>query len=134
MTIPEIFERWGEPFFRDRERQVIARLLREPPHVLATGGGAFVNDETRALIRQTAWSLWLDADLEVLVSRTRRRNNRPLLRTGDPREVLQRLMDERAPSYGQADVRVESRDVPPDETVSLALEAIRRFVADGGGG
>jgi shikimate kinase len=124
MSIPEIFERWGEAFFRDRERQVIGRLLRDPPHVLATGGGAFANEETRSLIRETAISLWLDADLELLLARTGRRNNRPLLRQGDPREILSRLMAERVPHYREADIHIESRDVPPDETVGRALAAL----------
>ena len=129
LTIPEIFERWGEPFFRDRERQIIARLLRDPPHVLATGGGAFVSDETRRLIGEHAISLWLDADLDLLLARTARRNHRPLLKTGDPRTILSRLMEERAPAYAQADLRVESRDVPPDETVENAMAALRRHLA-----
>ena len=131
LTIPEIFDRWGETFFRDRERQIIARLLRDPPHVLATGGGAFVSDETRRLIAEEAVSLWLDADIELLVTRTARRNHRPLLKNGDPREILTRLMDERAPAYAQADLRIESRDVPPDETVDNALAALRRHLIDG---
>ncbi len=128
LTIPEIFERWGEPFFRDRERQIIARLLRDPPHVLATGGGAFTHDETRRLIAEEAISLWLDADIELLLARTSRRNNRPLLKDGDPREILGRLMAERAPSYAQADLRVESRDVPPEVTVDKALAALRQHL------
>ena len=108
MTIPEIFERYGEAEFRDGERRVIRRLLEGRPHVLATGGGAFMNDETRALIRARAVSVWLKADLDVLVARTGGRTHRPLLNRGDPREVLARLIDERYPVYAEADVTVES--------------------------
>lgn len=129
-SIPEIFERWGEEFFRDRERQVIARLLRNPAHVLATGGGAFIQDQTRALILERCISLWLRADLDLLVMRTGRRNNRPLLARGEPRDILKRLMDERYPTYAKADIVVDSRDVPPDETVDMVLSAIMRFLAE----
>ncbi len=129
-SIPEIFDRWGESFFRDRERQVIARLLRDPAHVLATGGGAFIADETRALILDQCLSLWLRADLDLLVSRTARRNNRPLLANGKPRDILKQLMDERYPMYERADIVVDSRDVPPDETADIAVEAIRRFLTE----
>lgn len=129
-SIPEIFDRWGEAFFRDRERQVIARLLRDPPHVLATGGGAFIQDQTRELIIEQCVSLWLRADLDLLVMRTARRNNRPLLTSGDPRDILKRLIDERYPIYAKADLVVESREVPPDETADLAIAEIRHFLAD----
>ena len=129
-SIPEIFDRWGESFFRDRERQVIARLLRDPAHVMATGGGAFMADETRALILDQCLSLWLRADLDLLVSRTARRNNRPLLAKGKPRDILKQLMDERYPMYERADIVVGSRDVPPDETADMAVAAIRRFLEE----
>ena len=129
-SIPEIFERWGEAFFRDRERQVIARLLRDPAHVMATGGGAFIAEETRTLILDQCLSLWLRADLELLVSRTARRNNRPLLAKGKPRDILKQLMDERYPIYESADIVVDSRDVPPDETADIAIDAIRRFLSE----
>lgn len=109
MTIPEIFERYGEAEFRDGERRVIRRLLEGPPHVLATGGGAFMNPETRALIRELAVSVWIKADLDLLVSRTEGRCHRPLLNRGNPRETLARLIDERYPTYAEADVTVESR-------------------------
>lgn len=109
MTIPEIFERFGEAEFRDGERRVIRRLLEGPPQVLATGGGAFMNAETRALINELAVSVWLKADLDLLVARTEGRTHRPLLNRGNPREVLARLIDERYPVYAEADVVVESR-------------------------
>ncbi|HUF55877.1 MAG TPA: shikimate kinase [Thermohalobaculum sp.] len=109
MTIPEIFERYGEAEFRDGERRVIRRLLEGPPHVLATGGGAFMNGETRALIGELGVSVWLRADLDLLVARTEGRTHRPLLNRGSPREVLARLIEERHPVYAEADVSVESR-------------------------
>ncbi len=108
MTVAEIFASLGEAQFRDGERRVIARLLGEPPMVLATGGGAFLNAETRALISEHAVSVWLKADLEVLVARTAGRTHRPLLNTGDPRVVLSGLIADRYPVYAEADIHVES--------------------------
>lgn len=128
-TIEEIFERFGEPTFRAGERRVIQRLLEGPPHVLATGGGAFVDPETRQRIRSSAVSIWLRADIELLVRRIARRNNRPLLKTGDPRVVLERLIGERYPAYAEADIVVDSLDGPPEATlerVVAALDAHRR--------
>jgi shikimate kinase len=121
-SIPEIFEYLGEAAFRDGERRVIARLLDDPPHVLATGGGAFMNAETRALIRQKAISIWLKADLEVLLRRVARRTDRPLLKDGDPRAVLEALSRERDPIYGLADIRVESAH---QATVQAIIDALR---------
>lgn len=109
MTVPEIFERYGEPHFRDGERRVIARLLDEGPKVLATGGGAFMNAQTREVIARKAVSVWLKADLELLVQHTAGRSHRPLLNRGDPREILRGLIAQRYPVYGQADVHVKSR-------------------------
>lgn len=109
MTVPEIFERYGEPHFRDGERRVIARLLAGRPLVLATGGGAFMNAETRALIRRVAVSVWLKASLDLLVARTAGRTHRPLLNRGDPREILAGLIAERYPVYAEAAVTVESQ-------------------------
>lgn len=128
MTIPEIFETHGEAGFRDGERRVIARLLREGPQVLATGGGAFMNPRTRALIKQRAISVWLRADLDLLVRRTAKRNHRPLLRQGNPREILGRLQHERDPYYSEADLAVDSRDAPPDVTVDAILHAVKDYV------
>lgn len=108
MSIADLFERFGEDEFRSLERRVIARLLEEGPHVLATGGGAFMNLETREQILSTARTVWLRAELDVLVERTARRSHRPLLRQGDPRTILARLIEERHPVYAQADLTVES--------------------------
>jgi len=129
MTIPEIFESYGEASFRDCERRVIARLLRMPPHVLATGGGAFMNDATRALIKARAISVWLRADLDLLVRRTAKRNTRPLLQQGDPREILRDLMAKRDPFYAEADVMVDSVDGPPETTVQIVEAAVADHVA-----
>ncbi len=128
MTIPEIFEVCGEAAFRDGERRVIRRLLARPPHVLATGGGAFMNAETRALIKARAISVWLRADLDLLVRRTARRNNRPLLRRGDPRRILEELIAERYPVYAEADVTVDSADGPPQITVDNVAAAVRAYL------
>ena len=127
-SITDIFELHGEAAFRDGERRVIARLLTRPPHVLATGGGAFMDPETRAAIRESGISVWLRADLDLLVSRVSRRNNRPLLAGGDPRGILQRLMAERHPIYAQADIVVESRDGPHEQTVESVLGALDAYV------
>ncbi len=124
MTVQEIFDSHGETAFRDGERRVIARLIDGTPKVIATGGGAFVNEETRTLILKKATAIWLDADIDILVSRVSRRDGRPLLRGKDPHEVLTRLSAERAPFYSQAPVRVRSTDSPHDATVEAILEAI----------
>lgn len=123
-TIEEIFERHGEAAFRDGERRVIARLLDGPPQVIATGGGAYMDAATRALIGERAIALWLRADIDTLVARTSRRSNRPLLKNGNPRETLERLMRERYPVYAEADVTVDSHDCPPDETTRAVLSAL----------
>jgi shikimate kinase len=123
LTIPEIFEKYGEPHFRDGERKVIARLLGGKPKVLATGGGAFMNDETRALILKKAISVWLKADLEVLVQRTSGRTHRPLLNQGNPREILAGLIETRYPVYAQADVHVESRPGQAHEKMARRIIA-----------
>jgi shikimate kinase len=129
-SVADIFERYGEPAFRDVERRVIARLLHEPVHVLATGGGAFMDERTRALIAERGISLWLRADLEVLLARTGRRSDRPLLRDGNPRDILARLKTEREPIYARADVVVDSLDGPPEETVERAMLAVERVVGE----
>ena len=109
LTIPEIFDRYGEPYFRDGERRVIARLLAGRPQVLAIGGGAFMDAETRAVIPERGVSVWIKADLETLIQRTAGRTHRPLLNTGDPRQTLNRLIAARYKTYALADVTVESR-------------------------
>jgi shikimate kinase len=111
MNIPDIFETRGEAEFRAGEAKVIARLLEGGPQVLATGGGAYMNSDTRALIKRKAVSIWLKADFDVLMRRIKRRSDRPLLRTADPAATLQHLMDQRYPVYAEADLTIESRDV-----------------------
>jgi len=127
-TIEQIFADYGEAYFRDGERRVIARLLEGGPQVLATGGGSYMNPETRARIKAGAVSLWLKADLPLLLQRVSRRDNRPLLKGGDPKEIMERLMKERYPIYAQADITVESRDVPHeiivDEIVSILAKRV----------
>ncbi|MGH6969173.1 MAG: shikimate kinase [Stellaceae bacterium] len=127
-TIAEIFDESGEPFFRDREREVIRRLLANPLHVLATGGGAFMDLSTRALLRERAITVWLRADLNLMLARVMRRNNRPLLKDGDPRTVLERLMAERYPVYAEADVTVDSVDGPAEETLERVLAALAPYL------
>jgi shikimate kinase len=124
MTIAEIFARDGEPYFRSGEARVIARLLDQGPQVLATGGGAFMNGETRAAIRQKGISVWLKADFEVLMRRVKRRSgDRPMLQ-GDPAERVRHLMDERYPVYAEADTMVMSRDVPHETIVNEIVAAL----------
>ena len=129
LTIPEIFERFGEPYFRAGERRVIARLLAGPPAVLGTGGGAFMAAETRDLIRRHAVSIWLKATLDVLVERCARRDNRPLLAAGDPRQILGRLMAERHPVYAGADIVVESGEAGHEAVVAEILRRLPEFAA-----
>lgn len=124
MPISEIFERFGEPGFRDGERRVIGRLIAEGPKVIATGGGAFINDETRRLIKEKCRSVWIDADLDVLVDRVSRRNHRPLLVGKDPRQVLTELSEKRTPFYQEADIHVRSDSGPHARTVNQILEAL----------
>ena len=123
-TIEEIFERRGEAAFREGERKVIARLLGNPVHVLATGGGAFMDPETRTLIRERGISIWLRADLDLLHQRVSRRNNRPLLKQGNSREILARLIEQRYPVYAEADVAVDTVDGPPEATLERVMAAL----------
>lgn len=123
-TIEEIFQQHGETYFRDGERRVIQRLLEQPVMVLATGGGAFMDPRTREAIRQHGISVWLKADLDLLVKRTARKQNRPLLKRGDPREILAKLMEQRHPVYAEADVTILSDDGPPDAAVDRILAAL----------
>lgn len=124
LTIPEIFATHGEPYFRDGERRVIARLLNEGPQVLATGGGAFTNAETRAAVAQKGISIWLDADANILMARVRRRSNRPLLQTPDPEGTIRRLLAERTPLYALADIKVTSRDEPHEAVCEDVLRCL----------
>ena len=123
-TINEIFERFGEPAFRSGERKVIARLLSDPPHVLAAGGGAFVDAETRERIKERAVSIWLRAPLELLIQRVLRKDTRPLLRNTDSRATLERLLRDREPIYAQADIVVESDEGPHDVVVKRIVAAL----------
>jgi shikimate kinase len=129
-SIGDIFELYGEVAFRDGERRVIDRLLREPTHVLATGGGAMMDAETRQRVADKAITVWLRADLDLLVSRTSRRNARPLLKGNNRRETLQRLMDQRHPVYETADITVDSGRETPEITVNAVLQAIRAFLTE----
>jgi shikimate kinase len=126
-TIPEIFADHGEGYFRDGERRVIARLLESGGKVLATGGGAFMQPETRDVIRKNAVSVWLRADLPLLMKRVRRRSNRPLLKAGDPEEVMRRLIDERYPVYAEADITVDSRDVAHSSIVNDIIKLLANW-------
>jgi shikimate kinase len=129
MTIPEIFESRGEDYFRNGEARVIARLLDGGPAVLATGGGAFMREETRRRIQEKAISLWLKADADVIMRRVRRRADRPLLQTADPDGTVARLLIEREPVYQLADITIYSRDVPHDRVVDDCMEALQAFLS-----
>ena len=122
--IAEIFAQSGEPAFRDGERRVIARLLADPPHVLATGGGAFMNAETRALIKDKAISIWLKTDIEVLARRVGRKETRPLLAGKDPLDVLAAQARDRYPAYAESDITVETGDTPHQVAVDAILKAL----------
>jgi shikimate kinase len=124
-TIAEIFARFGEGAFRDGERKVIDRLLAEPPHVLATGGGAFIDPGTRACMKDRAVSVWIKAPVDVLLARIKRKDDRPLLKTGDPHEVMERLLKEREPIYAEADLAVDSENGPHGETVECIVAALK---------
>ena len=129
-TIPEIFAEMGEPAFREGERRVIARLLDDPPHVLATGGGAFMNDETRRLIKEKAVSVWLKADLDILARRVSRKDTRPLVSGKDPMAVLSELAEKRYPVYGQADLVVETGDTAHHVAVDQIIRALSAHLQD----
>ena len=127
LSVNDIFEVHGEQAFRDGERRVIARLLSEPPHVLATGGGAFIDPETRKRIKECAFSIWLRADFDVLLRRVSRRDNRPLLKVENKEAVLRHLIEERYPIYEEADIIVQSQDGPHEETVRNVIAALERL-------
>ena len=130
LTIPEIFATYGEAHFRDGERRVIARLIDEAGgrRVVATGGGAFCNAQTRALILERAIAVWLDSDIATLVERTSRKDNRPLLREGNPHETLTRLREQRRPDYAQAPIHVMSNNGPHGRTVDMVLKGIAQWL------
>ena len=124
MSVSELFQQHGEESFRRGEAQIINRLLDGEPHVLATGGGALVNPESRAIIAEKAVSIWLRADMDTIVTRATQRGTRPLLKTGDPRETLTRLLAEREPLYAQADIHIESQPGPHANTVNLIIDVL----------
>lgn len=129
MSIPEIFEKHGEPYFRAGERRVVARLLEEGPSIVATGGGAWMDPETRQRVEAGGISVWLKADLDVLLKRVKRRGNRPLLNNGDQRATLEKLLAVREPVYADADLEVLSRDVPHEVMVEEMLAALSQHLA-----
>jgi shikimate kinase len=134
MSIPDIFETHGEPHFRDGEARVIARLLDGGPAVIATGGGAFMREETRSRIRDKAVSIWLRADADIIMKRVKRRADRPLLQTVDPAATVGRLIEEREPVYRQADLTIWSRDVPHEKIVDECLDALHGWLGGDGTG
>lgn len=129
-SVADIFEVYGEPAFRDLERKVIARLLGGEPHVLATGGGAFMNEATRALIKERAVSVWLKADLELLARRIARKSDRPLVAGKDPLSVLRGQAEVRDPLYAQADIVVETGETPHQTAVEAIIAALREHLAE----
>lgn len=133
-TIAEIFEEHGETYFRDGERKVIARLLGRGRQVLSTGGGAYMDEATRAVIASKGVSVWLKADFEVLMQRVRRRSNRPLLKAADPEAVMRKLLADREPVYALADVTVQSREVPHEVIIAEILNELVCSPALGGPG
>ena len=128
MSVAEIFERFGEKYFRDGERRVIARLIDDGHGVIATGGGAFLDPQTRALVLEKTIGVWIDCDVDTLVQRTARRGGRPLLKTGDPAEILSRLQRERGPFYAEAPIRVTSGGGAQSDTALEIVEAIGRWL------
>ncbi|SIQ65716.1 shikimate kinase [Rhizobium sp. RU35A] len=131
MTIPELFAAYGEAEFRALETRVIERLLKSGPRVVSTGGGAFINERTRAVIRSGGLSLWLRADLDVLWDRVNKRDNRPLLKTENPKQTLENLMHQRYPIYAEADVTVESRDIRKDAMAHEVLAVLAALAEEG---
>ena len=129
-SIPDIFAELGEAAFRDGERRVIARLLDGEPHVLATGGGAFMNDQTRALLKERAVTVWLKGDLEVLARRVARKGDRPLVAGKDPLDVLKAQAEVRYPVYAEADVTVETGETPHQVAVEAIVAALRNHLKD----
>jgi len=134
MPIPDIFETYGEPYFRDGEARVIARLLDAGPAVLATGGGAFMREETRRRIAEKAVSVWLKADVDIIMRRVRRRADRPLLQTTDPEATVTRLISEREPVYQFANLTIASREVPHDKIVDECVDALHAYLCGGATG
>jgi shikimate kinase len=128
LSVAEIFAQHGEAHFRDGEKKVIARLIEEGCQVLATGGGAWMNEQTREVVKQSGVSVWLKAEFDILMERVRRRSHRPLLQDPDPEGVMRRLIDERYPVYEEADLTVMSRDVPHEAIVTAVVESLEEHV------
>ncbi|MEO1243624.1 MAG: shikimate kinase [Pseudomonadota bacterium] len=128
MSVSELFQQHGEESFRRGEAQVIKRLIEGPPHVLATGGGALIDADTRARIAERTISIWLRADMDTILVRSTRRGTRPLLKTGDPREILTRLLAEREPLYAAADIHIDSQPGPHANTVNLIIEVLADYL------
>ena len=124
MTIPDLFEEYGEPEFRSLERRVISRLLKDGPGVVSTGGGAFMNESTRRAIRKKGISIWLKADIETLMARVLRKQNRPLLKNDNPRAIMEELMEQRYPVYGRADITIATRDERKEVITGEVLSAL----------
>jgi shikimate kinase len=133
LTIPEIFATHGEPYFRDGEARVIARLLGSGPGVLATGGGAFQREETRRRVQDSAVSIWLNAEADVILRRVKRRSDRPLLQTADPAATIARLIAERSPNYRLADITIASREVPHEKIVEECIASLHGWLCRAGG-
>lgn len=129
-TIPDLFALYGEPEFRSLEQRVIGRLLEGGPQVLSTGGGAYMNAQTRESIASRGFSVWLKADLDILMERVSKKQNRPLLKNADPRGVLQKLIDERHPTYALADITVTTRDAAKEVIALEVLEAIAQRLSE----
>ncbi len=129
MTVPELFERYGEAEFRSLEQRVILRVLENGPQVLSTGGGAFMNAQTRAAIAEHGLSVWLKADLDTLMERVSKKQNRPLLKTADPRATLEKLMQDRYPVYAEADLTVLTREERKEVIAAEVIEALGRHLA-----
>jgi shikimate kinase len=130
MSVPEIFARFGEAYFRDGERKVLGRLMADGQKVLATGGGAFMNESTRRRIAERGVSVWLKPDFDALMRRVRKRSNRPLLQTANPEETVRRLLAERSPIYALADLTIESRDGPHESVVDAIVAGLTRRIAE----
>jgi shikimate kinase len=128
MSVSDLFTNHGEAEFRQGEARVIKRLLEGPPHVLATGGGALLNPDTRSIIKEKAVSIWIKADLDTILRRATRRGGRPLLKSGNPREILTKLLDERRDYYAQADIHIDSQPGPHVNTVNLIIELLGDYL------
>ena len=129
-TVADIFETWGEKAFKDAERRVVKRLLGEDVQIISTGDGAFIDPETRELIKENAISLWLRADPDILYERVTRRDTRPILFDGDPRKILEEMVDKRYPIYGEADLTVDSNDDAHEATVNRLMQVLKDHIYD----